>query len=147
MSSAEHEELHAKYSRLEAELAAVRAENAKIRRESDNKIKHSRLVSLRQTHAFDLRKAYQRAEPMDMPTFDLFAQDIQENYARIPVNASVPVAESIEDDEQERYSREVADRAEAIVQEQRNSGNHDFRYSDGRRMAEAELASRAPAKS
>jgi hypothetical protein len=144
MASAEHQELTEKYSRLEAEVTALRTENLAIKKDAAKKERYSRLSALRRTHAFDLRKAVERAESMTDAQFDEFGRDITENYQRIPINAGLPtpIAETPEEEDRERYSRDVARRAEEIVNEQRANGKHDFNYAQGRKLAEAEFSAK-----
>lgn len=131
----------AKYARLEEENKALAARVGKIEQEKRDTERYSKLSELRQTYALDLKKEVERTKELTDAQFVRHLECIVENYARIPIGASLFVPEHVAQEgiEAEKYSRQISERAIAIVSQERAAGNHGYTFEAARAKAAEEI--------
>lgn len=133
----------ARYARIERENAELKQRVSKIENDKREAERYSKLNELRRDYALDLEKEKARVKTMTDEQFVSHLECIVENYSRIPVGAGLYVPDSIESreshEQQERYSREVAQKAMDRVTEERAKGNHGYTYEAARMAVRAEM--------
>ena len=138
-----------RYARLEGEVQELKARLAKTENEKTQADRRAKLQALRRVHAFDMDKEIERCSKMNDEQFVDHCGVILEHYQRIPVDSSVYSPESGDlppsgqtPEETERYSRQVKERAVAIVMEERGKGNDGYAYESALERARAEVLKR-----